>query len=361
MHQRGRNSRHYRLLNPYSSRVTISSLHGVEFSGNFILTSRPGVMEAKKTSIRENAFDLLQCVNQVIRAVVFFLVMLLFIPGALVILLLGRLTPWKRTINVFGMTVFNQLLITIFDIDVYIQGKESFLALSSFVSDGAVSILLFSHASNFDAPILSAVMGHLDPSFLYAGVGKRDIFRTPLIGWFFSLTGMIPIDRSSLADAIHSLNDAGELLKSGVAIAISPEGTRRRTPSVGSDHLLPFKKGPFHMLASVAASGKRVAAMPVVFAGSRAAWPGMLPIPGSRVCIRFGTPATFTGTVEVSEASSKCREIFVKEVDSLCKDGQYSGSRACELGERLKLNLAVLLATQLVCWAITCGLVCCLI
>jgi 1-acyl-sn-glycerol-3-phosphate acyltransferase len=62
---------------------------------------------------------------------------------------------------------------------------------------------------------------------------------------------MIPIDRGNLQSAIESLNQTASLvIEEDRSIGISPEGTRRRSPSIGPDQLLPFKKGPFHLAKS---------------------------------------------------------------------------------------------------------------
>lgn len=58
--------------------------------------------------------------------------------------------------------------------------------------------------------------------------------------------GQIPIDRENLNSAISTLNTtANAAISEHKTIAIAPEGTRRRSPSIGPEQLLPFKKGNY--------------------------------------------------------------------------------------------------------------------
>ena len=50
------------------------------------------------------------------------------------------------------------------------------------------------------------------------------------------------VDRGNTASAISALQPAVDKLRSGTSIAMSPEGTRSLTPTIGQ-----FKKGGFHL------------------------------------------------------------------------------------------------------------------
>ena len=77
--------------------------------------------------------------------------------------------------------------------------------------------------------------------------------------------GEIPICRTNIKKAIDALTDAANLAKDQKKnIIISPEGTRRRTKSIGgAEQMLPFKKGPFHLAKN---SGSSIT--PLVFIGA---------------------------------------------------------------------------------------------
>ena len=68
----------------------------------------------------------------------------------------------------------------------------------------------------------------------------------PFMGWFGLAIGGIPVDRGNRERAVAALNiatrSASQVSDSKCAVLIAPEGTRSTT-----GHLLPFKKGPFHI------------------------------------------------------------------------------------------------------------------
>lgn len=73
--------------------------------------------------------------------------------------------------------------------------------------------------------------------------GKRELIRIPIFGWMFKAMGNIMIDRSHHASAVHQLGEAAERVKrEGLSVWIFPEGHRNNGP-----HLLPFKRGAFHL------------------------------------------------------------------------------------------------------------------
>ena len=79
-------------------------------------------------------------------------------------------------------------------------------------------------------------------------VAKKSAFQIPFLHLGLKLTGMISIDRENLHSAIQSLNKTAEIVKSEQrSFGIAPEGTRRRSRSIGRDSLQKLKKGPFHL------------------------------------------------------------------------------------------------------------------
>ncbi len=72
-----------------------------------------------------------------------------------------------------------------------------------------------------------------------AVVLKKELLRIPVIGWYMTLSGSIPIDRSAGMKALHiMLSAARKAVKEGRPIVIFPEGTR---VAVGDSR--PFKSG----------------------------------------------------------------------------------------------------------------------
>lgn len=72
-------------------------------------------------------------------------------------------------------------------------------------------------------------------------MAKKEYFDSYKTRWFFKLVGCIPVDRSKKDK--NAKNSAIEILNSGGAIGIFPEGTRNKT----EEKLLPFKYGAVSM------------------------------------------------------------------------------------------------------------------
>jgi 1-acyl-sn-glycerol-3-phosphate acyltransferase len=94
-------------------------------------------------------------------------------------------------------------------------------------------------------------------------IAKQELFRLPVFGWYLSLGGHIPVDRSNRARSIESLRRAGAAVRGGTSLVVFPEGTRSRD---GRVH--PFKKGPFAV-----AKEAGVPVIPIAISGSGAVTP----------------------------------------------------------------------------------------
>ena len=100
--------------------------------------------------------------------------------------------------------------------------------------------------------------------------------------------GFILINRSNLQDSIAQLDRGVENAKrEGKSICSAPEGTRRRSKSMDDgSHLLPFKKGPFHM-----AQKANLDLVPVTHSGIKRLTGGLLARPGT-IVMRIGPRIT---------------------------------------------------------------------
>lgn len=108
--------------------------------------------------------------------------------------------------------------------------------LDRFDSTGTY-IYMCNHVSNLDPPIVIPLLPKRT-----AVLVKKELFRIPLLGHAMLLAQFVPVDRRNREAAIASVQQAVEVLKSGVNITVFPEGTRSF-----DGKLLPFKKGPFHL------------------------------------------------------------------------------------------------------------------
>src|SRR5271165_3753477 len=119
-------------------------------------------------------------------------------------------------------------------------------------------IFMSNHVSNLDAPVLIPII----PGRCSVLV-KKELFRIPILGAGMKVADLVPVDRSNREAAIESVNAAIKVLRQGLHMVVFPEGTRS-----DDGHLLPFKKGPFHL-----AMESGVPVVPVTLLGTFESWP----------------------------------------------------------------------------------------
>lgn len=95
------------------------------------------------------------------------------------------------------------------------------------------ALLVCNHISWLDIFVINAMM----PA---AFVSKDDVLGWPLIGWLCTNTETIFLERGSRAAAQRTLDTMIEHLRSGVPVAVFPEGT-----TTGGDRVLPFHAALF--------------------------------------------------------------------------------------------------------------------
>lgn len=136
-------------------------------------------------------------------------------------------------------------------------------------------IILSNHTSNLDIPMLTAGL-----PILFYYVAKKEMQKIPFLGWIMTAAGIIFIDRTNKMKAIRSMRKAGSKIKKGKSVMIFPEGTFD-----GSNGLLPFKKGAFH-LAMHADSD----ILPVAIVNAEEVWPEhtALKLKSANVELRIG-------------------------------------------------------------------------
>jgi 1-acyl-sn-glycerol-3-phosphate acyltransferase len=76
----------------------------------------------------------------------------------------------------------------------------------------------------------------------FTAVAKAELAHDPRFAPLAALAGVAYIERGNRAQSRAALAPVVEKLRSGVSLAIAPEGTRSATPTLG-----PFKKGAFHI------------------------------------------------------------------------------------------------------------------
>jgi 1-acyl-sn-glycerol-3-phosphate acyltransferase len=96
-------------------------------------------------------------------------------------------------------------------------------------------VVMSNHASLFDIPLIIASF----PGSIRL-IAKKELFKIPIWGRALKTAEFVFIDRNNRRQAWKDLAQAKEKMRSGIALWISPEGTRTRT-----GELSPFKKGGF--------------------------------------------------------------------------------------------------------------------
>ncbi|XP_046844494.1 1-acyl-sn-glycerol-3-phosphate acyltransferase alpha-like [Xenia sp. Carnegie-2017] len=147
-----------------------------------------------------------------------------------VIILMTMFTPGSRN-NIYKISKVVRWTDIIWGIKYNINGIENF-------KEGQNYVIVSNHQSMFDMNIVL----NLAPKRT-ACVAKRDILYIPVVGFMFWLMGMFLINRKNHDKAVDMLNAAAEAMKrEKFNVLIFPEGTRHQ-----GKHLLPFKKGAFHL------------------------------------------------------------------------------------------------------------------
>jgi 1-acyl-sn-glycerol-3-phosphate acyltransferase len=100
-------------------------------------------------------------------------------------------------------------------------------------------IFMSNHVSNLDPPVLAPMIPRRT-----SVLAKKELWKIPILSKALDLAEIVPVERSNREAAIESIRRAGEVMRHGINMTIYPEGTRSR-----DGHLLPFKKGPFHLAA----------------------------------------------------------------------------------------------------------------
>ena len=99
-------------------------------------------------------------------------------------------------------------------------------------------IWMIRHQSNLDI----VTLGGIYPPRTVV-IGKKEVAKIPVFGWFYRATGNILIDRNNFQSAVAAMVAAAEeVRRKGLSVWVFPEGHRNQ-----QRELLPFKKGVFHL------------------------------------------------------------------------------------------------------------------
>lgn len=162
-------------------------------------------------------------------AAAFFFAGLLFFPFFLV-LAAWPTHRWRTTVSRVYARWWAKCVLWSIRVKLVVNGEEHLRTLPA--------ILTFNHVNTLDFFVNAAFA---PPHCLV--FGKREIIKTPFLGWMWAVGGHPMIHRKDRSQWAGLMDGVATKLKTGRhSTFISPEGTRSR-----DGKLLPFKKGPFHL------------------------------------------------------------------------------------------------------------------
>lgn len=166
-------------------------------------------------------------------------------------------------------------------------------------------VFVSNHQSIMDLLVYGAIVPRRT-----VAVGKREISKIPLFGWFFRASGNLVIERGNSEAARQMLAAAARRLKEeGLSVWFMPEGTRN-----SGRELLPFKTGAFRLAAAAGVPIVPVIAAPldaIVDTDRFRSRPGRLPV-------RVLDPITVDGEEDaIAAAAAETRTRMQRELEAL--------------------------------------------
>ena len=142
---------------------------------------------------------------------------------------------WFLFLNIFNKKFSYKAIKIISIIMLYSFGIRT--KIHGFFPKKTQYIVMMNHSSFLDMFLYPLIV-----SGKWTGITAKENFKYPLLSTVLKKMNAIPIKRTNKIGAIKTIKIAEEKIKRGYHIGIMPEGARTL-----DGHLLPFKKGGFHM------------------------------------------------------------------------------------------------------------------
>ena len=124
--------------------------------------------------------------------------------------------------STFGPKIMEQ-----FGCDLHIHGEEN-------IPDEGPVVIILNHQSYADIPVMFAVFR----KFQFGFVAKQYLAKAPVLGKWMPRIRSVFIENDDPREALKAINQGIEYINEGYSLAICPEGTRSKGPTVG-----PFMRG----------------------------------------------------------------------------------------------------------------------
>ncbi len=174
------------------------------------------------------------------------------------------------------------------------------------------AVFTFNHQSAVDVLVMIKLLRRD-----LTAVAKKELGSVPILGQFFKLADVAFVERGNVDQAKVALEPAVQKLRSGISLAISPEGTRTVTP-----RLARFKKGAFHL-----AMQAEVPIVPVVIRNAgEIMWKGARTFRSGvvQVVVHEPIPTTDWTVEKLDEHVASVRELYLDTLEHW-PDGKQHG------------------------------------
>jgi putative phosphoserine phosphatase/1-acylglycerol-3-phosphate O-acyltransferase len=197
----------------------------------------------------------------------------------------------RKAVNVVA-TVAPEVALGLAGVDLRVTGEEHLWS-------DRPAVFVFNHQSSFDVIVISRLLQRD-----FTAVAKAELAHDPRFAPLAALAGVVYVDRGNRSQSRAALAPVVEKLRSGISLAMAPEGTRSATPTPG-----PFKKGAFHIAAQA-----EVPVVPVVIrnAGDIMWRASLVARPGTvDVAVLPPVPTVGLGPDDVDDLCDRVRQQFV--------------------------------------------------
>ncbi len=141
------------------------------------------------------------------------------------------LTGNRRDAQNFSFSLFADAASALIGMKLEVEGEENLWSHRP-------AVFVFNHQSKADVIVIARLLRRD-----FAGIGKQEIKKIPVIGKVLQFSGVVFIDRSNTGSAIEAMAPLVKAIQNErKSVVIAPEGTRTVSP-----RLAPFKKGAFHL------------------------------------------------------------------------------------------------------------------
>ncbi|HEV7863118.1 MAG TPA: HAD-IB family hydrolase [Acidimicrobiia bacterium] len=143
---------------------------------------------------------------------------------------IGLLNRSRRTAVNLVASVGPEVAMGLAGVDLRVKGEEHLWS-------DRPAVFVFNHQSSFDVIVISRLLRRD-----FTAVAKAELAHDPRFAPLAALAGVAFVERGNRSQSRAALAPVVEKLRSGLSLAMAPEGTRSATPTLG-----PFKKGAFHI------------------------------------------------------------------------------------------------------------------